>query len=551
MLTSLTIHNYALIEELHVDFTDGLTMITGETGAGKSILLGALGLVLGNRADLNSLKDQSKKCVIEAVFKIDNYNLTSFFEEENIDFEVNTIIRREILPGGNKSRAFINDTPVNLSVLAILNSYLIDVHSQNQTTAIIQTAFQFEILDALANHKPKVESYKRGLALYKNLQKEFSELLNQQHKANEQHDYNSFLYNELKIANLKETEQEELEALLEKLNHIEVIKQNLGEAIQLSENEEIGIDNLLKKFKINIQRVSTFAKDYENIYNRFESIFIEYQDIISELEKAFEKLDVDPSEIENLNQRLQLIYTLQKKHHLNSISDLLVLQEELAENIKIVENASEVIKEKELEIKKVEVQLNQLATEIHQKRLKVIPDLTSQLEYILKQLGMPNAQFKIVLNLIDAFSSNGKDEIEWLFSANKGSNLGALKKVASGGEMSRIMLAIKSVLSNYSNLPTIIFDEIDTGISGEVANKMAEIMQEMATNMQVITITHLPQIAAKGNHHLKVYKNDEMDITKTQIRKLSKVERIKELAEMLGGKSISASAIEHAKELLN
>lgn len=550
MLTSLTIHNYALIEELHVDFTDGLTMITGETGAGKSILLGALGLVLGNRADLNSLKDQSKKCVIEAVFKIDNYNLTSFFEEENIDFEVDTIIRREILPGG-KSRAFINDTPVNLSVLAILNSYLIDVHSQNQTTAIIQTAFQFEILDALANHKPKVESYKRGLALYKNLQKEFSELLNQQHKANEQHDYNSFLYNELKIANLKETEQEELEALLEKLNHIEVIKQNLGDAIQLSENEEIGIDNLLKKFKINIQRVSTFAKDYENIYNRFESIFIEYQDIISELEKAFEKLDVDPSEIENLNQRLQLIYTLQKKHHLNSISDLLVLQEELAENIKIVENASEVIKEKELEIKKVEVQLNQLAAEIHQKRLKVIPDLTSQLEYILKQLGMPNAQFKIVLNLIDAFSSNGKDEIEWLFSANKGSNLGALKKVASGGEMSRIMLAIKSVLSNYSNLPTIIFDEIDTGISGEVANKMAEIMQEMATNMQVITITHLPQIAAKGNHHLKVYKNDEMDITKTQIRKLSKVERIKELAEMLGGKSISASAIEHAKELLN
>lgn len=550
MLTSLTIHNYALIEELHVDFTDGLTMITGETGAGKSILLGALGLVLGNRADLNSLKDQSKKCVIEAVFKIDNYNLTSFFEEENIDFEVNTIIRREILPGG-KSRAFINDTPVNLSVLAILNSYLIDVHSQNQTTAIIQTAFQFEILDALANHKPKVESYKRGLALYKNLQKEFSELLNQQHKANEQHDYNSFLYNELKIANLKETEQEELEALLEKLNHIEVIKQNLGDAIQLSENEEIGIDNLLKKFKINIQRVSTFAKDYENIYNRFESIFIEYQDIISELEKAFEKLDVDPSEIENLNQRLQLIYSLQKKHHLNSISDLLVLQEELAENIKIVENASEVIKEKELEIKKVEVQLNQLAAEIHQKRLKVIPDLTSQLEYILKQLGMPNAQFKIVLNLIDTFSSNGKDEIEWLFSANKGSNLGALKKVASGGEMSRIMLAIKSVLSNYSNLPTIIFDEIDTGISGEVANKMAEIMQEMATNMQVITITHLPQIAAKGNHHLKVYKNDEMDITKTQIRKLSKVERIKELAEMLGGKSISASAIEHAKELLN
>ncbi|MDH3382281.1 MAG: AAA family ATPase, partial [Flavobacteriaceae bacterium] len=360
MLTSLTINNYALIEELHVDFTEGLTMITGETGAGKSILLGALGLVLGNRADLNSLKDHSKKCVIEAVFKIDNYNLTTFFQEENIDFEVDTIIRREILAGG-KSRAFINDTPVNLSVLAILNSYLIDVHSQNQTTAITQKEFQFEILDALANHKPKVESYKRGLALFKNLQKEFSELLNQQHKANEQHDYNSFLYNELKIAALKVTEQEELEELLEKLNHIEVIKQYLGEAIQLSENEEIGIDNSLKKFKINIQKVATYAKEYENLYNRFESIFIEYQDVISELERAFEKLDVDPTEIENLNQRLQLIYSLQKKHHLNSISDLLMLQKELAEKIRIVENASEVIKEKELEIKKVEVQLNQLA----------------------------------------------------------------------------------------------------------------------------------------------------------------------------------------------
>ncbi|MDP3352606.1 MAG: DNA repair protein RecN [Flavobacteriaceae bacterium] len=550
MLTSLTIHNYALIEELHVDFTEGLTMITGETGAGKSILLGALGLVLGNRADLNSLKDISKKCVIEAVFRIDNYNLSSFFQEENIDFELETIIRREILPGG-KSRAFINDTPVNLTVLSALNSFLIDVHSQNQTLAITQKDFQFEILDALANHKPKVESYKRGLVLFKNLQKEYSELLTQQNKANEQHDYNSFLFNELAIANLKETEQEELEELLERLNHIEVIKQNLGDAIQLSENEEIGIDLSLKKFKINIQRISSYARDYEDIYNRFESIFIEYQDILSEIENAFEKLDVDPLEIENLNQRLQLIYSLQKKHHLNSISDLLVLQDELAEKIKIVENASEVIKEKELEIKNVEVQLNQLALEIHQKRLIVIPDLTSQLEFILKQLGMPNAQFQIVLNLIETFSSNGKDEIEWLFSANKGSNLGELRKVASGGEMSRIMLAIKSVLSNYSKLPTIIFDEIDTGISGEVANKMAEIMQQMASNMQVITITHLPQIAAKGVHHFKVFKMDEMDKTKTQIRKLSKEERIEELAEMLGGKLISASAIEHAKELLN
>lgn len=550
MLTSLTIQNYALIEELQVNFTEGLTMITGETGAGKSILLGALGLVLGNRADLNSLKDVSKKCVIEAVFKIDNYNLSSFFKQENIDFESETIIRREILPGG-KSRAFINDTPVNLSVLASLNALLIDVHSQNQTTAITQTDFQFEILDVLANQKPKVESYKRGLALFKNLQKEFSELLHQQQKANEQHDYNSFLYNELKNANLKQTEQEELEELLEKLNHIEVIKQNLGEAIQLSENEEIGVETSLKKIRINIQKISTFAKDYADINNRFESIFIEYQDIIAEIENAFEKLDVDPEEIENLNQRLQLIYSLQKKHHLNSISDLLILQDKLAEKIKIVENASEIIKSKELEINKVDVLLNQLATEIHQKRIHVIPDLTSQLAQILKLLGMPNAHFQIELALAESFLSNGKDEIEWLFTANKGGSLGALKKVASGGEMSRIMLAIKSILSNYSKLPTIIFDEIDTGISGEVANKMAEIMQQMAVNMQVITITHLPQIAAKGAHQFKVFKKEDIDKTKTQIRKLTKEERIEELAEMLGGKIITTSAIEHAKELLN
>ncbi len=550
MLTSLNIHNYALIEELQVDFTDGLTMITGETGAGKSILLGALGLILGNRADLNSLKDATKKCVIEAVFQLDNYDLSAFFKDENLDYESATIIRREILPGG-KSRAFINDTPVNLSVLAALNAHLIDVHSQNQTIAITQTAFQFEILDALANHKPKVESYKRGLSLYKNLQKELETLLSTQKKANEQYDYNAFLLEELTAANLKATEQENLEQELDKLNHIEEIKQNLAEAIQLSENEEIGIEVLLKKFRYNVQKIANYATEYENIASRFETIFIEFEDILSEIGTSFEKLEVNPAEIEQLNLRLQLIYTLQKKHQVKTISALLALQDELAEKIKVVENASEIIKLKEAAIKKVQEQLHQLALEIHQNRLKVIPSLTSQLEHILQQLGMPNAQFKIVLNLLESFSSNGKDEIAWLFSANKGTNLGELKKVASGGEMSRIMLAIKSVLSKYTKLPTIIFDEIDTGISGEVANKMAEIMQQMAVNMQVITITHLPQIAAKGAHQFKVFKMDDLDITKTQIRKLTQEERIEELAEMLGGKSISTSAIEHAKQLLS
>lgn len=549
MLTSLTIHNYALIEKLHVNFTEELTMITGETGAGKSILLGALGLVLGNRADLTSLKDTSKKCVIEAEFQLSNYNLELFFQDENIDYEPLTIIRREILPGG-KSRSFINDTPVNLTVLTNLNSYLIDIHSQNQTLQITQKSFQFDILDALANHKPKVASYKRGLSLYKNLQNELSNLLEQQQKANEQYDYNSHLFNELVASNLNENEQEGLEELVEKLNHVEEIKQNLADALQLANLDEIGLESSLKKFKFSLQKIATFAQDYQDLANRFESIFIEFEDIVSEIEIAFEKLDIDPMEIEQLNQRLQLIYTLQKKHQVSSISALLAIKDALAEKIKVVENASEIIREKEEAINKVYEQLHQLATEIHQNRLNIIPNLINQLEEIVHQLGMPNAQFQIKLTFLEAFLSNGKDTIEWLFSANKGSNFGDLKKVASGGEMSRIMLAIKSVLSKYTKLPTIIFDEIDTGISGEIGYKIAEIMQQMATNMQVITITHLPQIAAKGTHHFKVFKMDELDITKTQIRKLTKDERIVELAEMLGGKSIADSAIEHAKQLL-
>lgn len=550
MLASLTIQNYALIDELQVNFTEGLTMITGETGAGKSILLGALGLVLGNRADLNSLKDTTKKCIIEAVFQIDQYNLRSFFEQENLDYEPATIIRREILPGG-KSRAFINDTPVNLSVLENLNSLLIDVHSQNQTTAITQTSFQFEILDALAHQKPKVESYKRGLSLYKFLQNELTALLLQQQKAAEQYDYNTFIWNELTAANLKENEQESLEELVVKFNHLEEIQQNIAEALQLSEMDEIGLQPGFTKFRYYLQKIAPFSIEYQTLSERFESIFIEFQDVHAELENAIEKLEVNPLEIEQLNQRLQLIYTLQKKHQVKSITELLNIQQLLSEKIKVVENASEIIKDKEDEIQKVTQQLHQLALEIHQNRLKVIPDLILQLKTILKQLGMPNAQFQIDLKWLVNFTSNGKNELNWLFSANLGSDVAEIKKVASGGEMSRIMLAIKSVLSKYMKLPTIIFDEIDTGISGEIAKNTAEIMQQMAVNMQVITITHLPQIAAKGTHQFKVYKMDDLGITKTQIRKLSNEERITELAEMLGGKSISKSAIEHAKQLLS
>lgn len=549
MLTSLNISNFALIDELQFDLTDGLTMITGETGAGKSILLGALGLVLGNRADLTSLKDTSKKCIIEAEFSIANYNLQSFFEEENIDYESTTIIRREILPSG-KSRAFINDTPVNLTVLATLNEQLIDIHSQNQTLTITEKSYQFEVLDALANHQSKVNSYKRGLSLYKKLQLELDELIAFQQKENEQFEYHSFLLNELNTAKLVENEQESLENLLDKLTHAEEIKKNLAEAIQLSDNEDVGADIVLKKIRNNLIKISNFSTEYQDCLNRLESILIEFNDIVTTLTEAFENLDVDASEIEELNNRLQLIYTLQKKHQVTSINDLMGIQQKLTSKVKQVENASEQINAKQLEIYKVNEQLEQLALNIHQNRVAVVPLLTEQLEFILHQLGMPNAQFKINLTYANEFYKNGKSDIEWLFSANKGVTLGELKKIASGGEMSRIMLAVKAVLSNYSHLPTIIFDEIDTGISGEVANKMGEIMLQMAKNMQVITITHLPQIAAKGAHQFKVYKSDANDKTTTHIKKLSKEQRIVELAEMLGGKSISESAIEHAKQLL-
>ncbi len=549
MLSSLNISNFALIDELQFELTDSLTIITGETGAGKSILLGALGLVLGNRADLTSLKDTSKKCIIEAEFAIKNYDLKAFFEDENIDYDDQTIIRREILPSG-KSRAFINDTPVNLSVLTALNDLLIDIHSQNKTLSITEKTYQFEVLDALANHQPKIESYKRGLILYKKLLKEYDDLISKQQFEKEQFEYHSFLLNELNAAKLIQNEQEELELLLDKLTHIEEIKLNLSEAIQLSENEEIGAENTLKKIKNNLAKISSFSSEYQETFERLDSILIEFNDIFQSLNKAFEQIDVDPSELEHINNRLQLIYMLQKKHQVTSIKELLEVQQRLEIKVQMVENASEFINAKQLEIDKVKEQLELLALSIHEQREKVIPMFTSQLESILHQLGMPNAQFKINLSYAQEFYKNGKSDIEWLFSANKGVTLGELKKIASGGEMSRIMLAVKAVLSNYSHLPTIIFDEIDTGISGEVANKMAEIMLQMAKNMQVITITHLPQIAAKGSNQYKVYKSDVGQKTTTHIKKLSKSERIEELAEMLGGKSISESALEHAKQLL-
>jgi len=550
LLKSLSIQNYALINQLTIDFSSGLSIITGETGAGKSILLGALGLVLGNRADTNSLKDTSKKCIVEAQLSIANYNLDSFFDSLDLDYESNTIIRREILPSG-KSRAFVNDTPVTLSVLNQLKSKLIDVHSQHQTMQLSDASFQFIILDALAKNEPKIASYRRGLKQLNIFRNEMDALQVKQREANQQYDYNLHLYNELIEAQLKEDEQADLEERIEKLNNVEDIKLSLSEALALGINDEVGIQNSLNSIQNSLQKIAPFSKGYEEVSNRITSVKIEFDDIISELEKASENVDSNPNELEELNDRLQLIYNLQKKHSVNTVPELLAIQEDLDEKVGQVENAEEIISQKQAKIDEVSEKLDTVADMISIGRTKVIPKLQKQLEYLLSELGMPNARFLITITATENYHTNGKDSLDFLFSANKGGSFGELKKVASGGELSRIMLSVKKVLSENTQLPTILFDEIDTGVSGEVSNKIAAIMQQMSENMQVITITHLPQIAAKGNQHYKVYKEEVNGVTTTNLKQLSEDERIVEIAEMLSGKDISDSAMIHAKELLN
>ncbi|WP_075343271.1 DNA repair protein RecN [Tenacibaculum agarivorans] len=550
MLVKLHIQNYALIDQLSIDFTEGLSIITGETGSGKSILLGALGLVLGNRADLSSLKNDEVKCIIEAEFNITAYNLQDFFETHDLDYEDTTIIRREILPSG-KSRAFVNDTPVNLSSLSGLKSKLVDIHSQHQTLQLSDLSFQFSILDALADNTKRVASYKRGLKQYNALVNALKKLLANQESENQQYEYNLHLFKELEEADFKVEEQEELEKKLDILNNVEDIKLNLSEAIQIATGEEFGAQNLLHSLENSLQKISGYAKQYEELFSRISSVKIELDDVITELESANESVDFNPNELETINDRLQLLYSLQKKHQVATIQELLEIHERLAEKVGSVENASEIITEKQKEIDAVAEKLDSLAALITKARNKAIPKLKKQLESLLSELGMPNASFSIEIQPSEQYLSNGKDDLQFLFSANKGGNYGELKKVASGGELSRIMLSIKKILSQNTKLPTIIFDEIDTGVSGEVSNKIADIMQQMGQYMQVIAITHLPQIASKGIAHYKVYKKEVKGITTSNLKQLTKEERIVEIAEMLSGKDISESALTHAKELLN
>jgi DNA repair protein RecN (Recombination protein N) len=550
LLTQLSIKNYALINQLSIDFTSGLSIITGETGAGKSILLGALGLVLGNRADLSSLKDTSTKCIVEAKMAISAYNLQDFFNEVDLDYEAETIIRREILPSG-KSRAFVNDTPVTLSVLNELRIKLIDVHSQHQTLQLSDKNFQFTVIDALAKNKERISSYQRGFAQLNQLKKELIELENSQREAHQQYDYNSHLFKEIEAADLKIDEQHQLEEKLERLNNIEEIKLNLSEALQIAITDEIGVQSLVNNLENRLSKIAPFVKEYQNLLERITSVKIEIDDIVSEIENENDGVDFNTNEAEEINDRLQLLYNLQKKHYVDSVEALLKIYEELSEKVLQVENADEVIHNKREEIRTVSEKLDAIAIIISKARIASLPKLTKELENLLADLGMENARFSIKIKPAEDYLSNGKDELIFLFSANKGGNYGELKRVASGGELSRIMLSVKNVLSKNTQLPTIIFDEIDTGVSGEISNKIAAIMQQMSHHMQVISITHLPQIAAKGSSHYKVYKEEIKGVTTTNLKRLSSDERIVEIAEMLSGKDISDSALTHAKELLN
>jgi DNA repair protein RecN (Recombination protein N) len=550
MITSLSIKNYALIEKLTIDFSKGFSTITGETGAGKSIILGAIGLVLGKRADLTSLKNKEEKCVIEAHFEISKYNLVPFFEANDLDFENETIIRREILPSG-KSRAFINDSPVNLQELQDLSLFLIDIHSQQQTQELSEENVQFKIIDAIANNADIIVQYQSLLKEYKAEKSKLNALLKKQSESNKEQEYNTFLLNELVAAKLKSGEQEILEANFEQLNNVEIIKESVDKALAIANDEQLGVLNNLKEIKVSLQKIAPFSIEYQVLLERISSIAIEFDDISEELNRSSEKVISDPEQLDLVSQKLQVIFNLQKKHQVSTVEELLNVQSSLENLVLELGNIEEEIEKLIIAINQKTIELDSFAHNISQNRAIAIPLLSEKLIVILATLGMPNVRFKIDVAATETYFLNGKDELRFLFSANKGTDFGLLKKVASGGEMSRIMLAVKAILAQYSKLPTLIFDEIDTGVSGEIAIRMGEIMKQMSHEMQIFAITHLPQIAAKGDAHFKVAKSTIGDDTLSELKLLKADERIVEIAQMLSGTTVSDSALNHAKALLN
>lgn len=549
MLKTLSIKNYALIDQARIDFGTGFTVVTGETGAGKSIMLGALGLVLGQRSDVSVIGNKDSKCVIEAVFDISKYNLNALFKEEDVDFEKETILRREILPSG-KSRAFVNDTPVNLNFLKALSDRLIDIHSQHQNLLLGDNHFQLNVVDTIAGNSDERKLYLEAYNNYKRLISEKKNLEELNARQKEDQDYWEFQLKQLEEANLKEGEQAELEMELEQLSHVEEIKSALSlAALTLYEREEPMVQELYRLVE-EFRKIASYLSNGEELLNRLESSYIELKDIAEEVTERGAEVEYDPARLTLVQERLDLIYSLQQKHHVDTVEDLLKIQSELSDRLEKLASFEEELNRLEQEINQAKSHLDECANRLTQSREKVFPLIEKTIQTQLRELGMPNARFALKNEVEKDYGPNGQDKISFLFSANKNSELTDIPKVASGGEISRVMLCIKALLSSAKGLPTIIFDEIDTGVSGEIADRMGRIMKEMSQNIQVISITHLPQIAGKGHHHLKVFKTETERQTISSVKLLSSEERLTEIASMLSGASVSEAALENARLLL-
>jgi DNA repair protein RecN (Recombination protein N) len=556
MLQKLSINNYALIDNLEISFGSGLNILTGETGAGKSIILGALSLILGQRAESRYFFNQQKKCVIEGSFKIGAFHLKQFFEENDLDYEADTVLRREISADG-KSRAFVNDTPVNLTALKALGERLIDIHSQHATLEINDPEFQLLVVDAVAKHDDLLNEYRTKFKSYKKATNKLERLISESDQAKADLDYFQFQFDELEKAKLAADEQVPLEQELYTLNNAGEIKRNLLGAFYLMQDGETAAIIQLREAGHQLSTLEKFNPKIEELHQRLNSTLIELKDIAAEIEILEQHTITDDARAEEVNTRLSLIYNLQKKHRVSNNAELLALQDDLSGKIQQAVFGDEAIEKLKQQLKTDKDELEKLAETLSANRKKVIPAIEQQVLGALSEMGMGNAALKINLTSTSAsgsssvgLSANGIDEVKFLFTANKGHALSEMSKVASGGELSRLMLSIKSLIAQNTALPTIIFDEIDTGVSGEVANKVGQIMEQLANNLQVITITHLPQIASKGQSHYFVYKDDEGATTYTRIKQLDKQERVLEIAKMLSGDKPGESALQNARELL-
>ena len=550
MLKNLSIKNYLLIDDLSVSFNNGFTVITGETGAGKSILVGGISLILGKRADLSVNRDKSKKCIIEGIFDIGSFNLKSVFDENELDYETETILRREILVSG-KSRAFINDSPVNLNQLSIIGSKIIDIHSQHQNIEVLNSEFQFELLDLISNNEENIRFYKRLHEDYKLKSKVLEELIERKQSLIQSMDYNRYILEEIDNSNILEEDLNELENLQNSLSNFEEFSKELNQSSKIISDDDIGLISSLSRLKNSIDKISNNSQKFNSVSKRILSIKIDLEDISNEIDDSLNSLEQNPDKLNTIINKIDKINNLLRKHSLNSVNELSIFRNKLAEKVNTTENIDGEIEHLQKECENLKIKLKSSAINIHEKRKSVIFDLTSQIENVLSELGMVNSKFKINLSKTKNFYSNGMDLIDFEFLANKGYEFKKIQDSASGGEMSRIMLSIKSIMAKYKQLPSIIFDEIDTGVSGEISKKMGLIMKELGTKIQTFSITHLPQIAAMGESHFMIYKNDTDGYTKTKISRLNDNERIVEIAKMLEGNNASESAYTHAKQLLN